>query len=120
MSNNFLPTGGGYRKLKAYQIAEIICDLSVLFVKRFVPRNSRTCDQMEQAARSGKQNMQKEVLRQSLLKKQKSSSQMLQEPRLKNCCLIMKIISANTTLLNGIRTTPEPKRFENIFKVSDS
>lgn len=36
MSNNFLPTGGGYRKLKAYQIAEIICDLSVLFVKRFV------------------------------------------------------------------------------------
>lgn len=57
MSNNFLPTGGGYRKLKAYQIAEIICDLSVLFVKRFVPRNSRTCDQMEQAARSGKQNI---------------------------------------------------------------
>ena len=29
----------------------------MLFVKRFVPRNSRTCDQMEQAARSGKQNI---------------------------------------------------------------
>ena len=57
MSDYFLPPGGGYRKLKAYQIAEAICDLTSLFVKKYVPRNSRTCDQMEQAARSGKQNI---------------------------------------------------------------
>lgn len=57
MSDYLLPPGGGYRKLKAYQIAEAICDLTSLFVKKNVPRNSRTCDQMEQAARSGKQNI---------------------------------------------------------------
>lgn len=33
MSDYFLPPGGGYRKLKAYQIAEAICDLTSLFVK---------------------------------------------------------------------------------------
>ena len=57
MSDYLLPPGGGYRKLKAYQIAEAICDLTSLFVKKYVPRNSRTYDQMEQAARSGKQNI---------------------------------------------------------------
>lgn len=53
----FLKQGGGYRRLRVFRIAEIICDLNVVFVKRFVPYKSRTCDQMEQAARSGKQNI---------------------------------------------------------------
>lgn len=53
----FLPKAGGYRKLRVYQISEAICDLTVIFVKRFIPAKSRTCDQMEQAARSGKQNI---------------------------------------------------------------
>ncbi|MBP3299323.1 MAG: four helix bundle suffix domain-containing protein [Muribaculaceae bacterium] len=53
----FLPKAGGYRKLRVYGMAEAICDLTVIFVKRFVPAYSRTCDQMEQAARSGKQNI---------------------------------------------------------------
>lgn len=53
----FLPKAGGYRGLKAFQLAEAICDLTVIFIDRFVPRTSRTRDQMEQAARSGKQNI---------------------------------------------------------------
>ncbi len=53
----FLATGGGYRKLKAYKLSEIIYDLSVIFAAKFVRRNSRTRDQIEQAARSGKQNI---------------------------------------------------------------
>lgn len=40
-----------------FKLAEIICDLTAIFVKRFVPAYSRTRDQMEQAARSGKQNI---------------------------------------------------------------
>lgn len=55
--SGFLPKSGGYRNLKVYQLAEAICDLTVIFIKRFVSSRSRTCDQMEQAARSGKQNI---------------------------------------------------------------
>lgn len=53
----FLPKAGGYRTLRAYQLSEAICDLTTVFIKRFVSAKSRTCDQMEQAARSGKQNI---------------------------------------------------------------
>lgn len=55
--NTFLPKAGGYRKLVVYQLAEAICDLSVIFVKKYIRKTSRTTDQMEQAARSGKQNI---------------------------------------------------------------
>lgn len=55
--NTFLPAAGGYRKLRAFQLAEIICDLTVIFAHKFVRNGSRTRDQMEQAARSGKQNI---------------------------------------------------------------
>lgn len=53
----FLPKSGGYRNLKAFQLAEYICDLTVIFTQRFIPVTSRTRDQMVQAARSGKQNI---------------------------------------------------------------
>ncbi len=53
----FLSLGGGYRKLRVFRVSEIICDLSVYFVRTRIPQNSRTRDQMEQAARSGKQNI---------------------------------------------------------------
>lgn len=55
--NTFLPAAGGYRKLRAYQLSEIICDLTAIFVEKFIRQGSRTRDQMEQAARSGKQNI---------------------------------------------------------------
>jgi four helix bundle suffix protein len=48
---------GGYASLKAYQSTEIVCDGTVVFCRRFIPANSRTRDQMDQAARSGKQNI---------------------------------------------------------------
>ncbi len=46
-----------YRDLKSFQSATIIYDFTVEFVKRYVDFKSRTKDQMEQAARSGKQNI---------------------------------------------------------------
>ncbi|MFZ0929014.1 MAG: four helix bundle suffix domain-containing protein [Syntrophobacteraceae bacterium] len=52
-----IPPHGGYRDLKSYQMAEIIHDATVVFCERFIDRRSRTCDQMVQAARSGKQNI---------------------------------------------------------------
>lgn len=52
-----MKTHGGYRKLKSYQTATFIYDLTVEFCDRYVDRYSRTKDQMIQAARSGRQNI---------------------------------------------------------------
>src|SRR3989344_3322215 len=46
-----------YKYLLTYRYAEIIYDLNIEFIKIYIPRNSRTYDQMEQAGRSGKQNI---------------------------------------------------------------
>lgn len=54
---NFLPPGGGYQNLMAYQKAEIVYDATCYFTKRFFKKYDRTIDQMVQAARSGKQNI---------------------------------------------------------------
>jgi restriction system protein len=48
---------GGYRRLRSFQVAEIIYDGTVAFCARFVDKRSRTHDQMVQAARSGRQNI---------------------------------------------------------------
>jgi four helix bundle suffix protein len=54
---SFIPKHGGYRKLLSYQKAEIIYDGTIYFTKRFYHPFNRTVGQMEQAARSGKQNI---------------------------------------------------------------
>lgn len=48
---------GGYLGLKAHQAAEIVYDGTTVFCNRFISKQSRTHDQMVQAARSGKQNI---------------------------------------------------------------
>src|SRR6476646_1597863 len=48
---------GGYRRLRSFQVTEIIYDGTVVFCDRFVNKRSRTHDQMVQAARSGRQNI---------------------------------------------------------------
>jgi four helix bundle suffix protein len=52
-----IPKHGGYRRLKSYQIAQLIYDVTVRFCDRYIDRRSRTHDQMVQAARSGAQNI---------------------------------------------------------------
>lgn len=47
---------GGYQKLKSFQAATLIYDLTVDFCARFV-RDGRLRDQMVHAARSGRQNI---------------------------------------------------------------
>jgi restriction system protein len=48
---------GGYRRLRSFQVTEVIYDGTVAFCDRFVDKRSRTHDQMVQAARSGRQNI---------------------------------------------------------------
>ena len=47
----------GYRQLKTFQLARLIYDITVHFVELYIPADSRTRDQMTQAARSGVQNI---------------------------------------------------------------
>jgi len=52
-----IPKHGGYRKLKSFQLAQLVYDVTVRFCDRYIDRRSRTHDQMVQAARSGVQNI---------------------------------------------------------------
>ena len=55
--SDLIPRHGGYRKLKSFQLAQLVYDITVRFVDRYIDRFSRTKDQMVQAARSGVQNI---------------------------------------------------------------
>ena len=59
-------TLAGYKYLKTYQLAVTVFDLTMEFVCQWIDPKSRTKDQMEQAARSGKQNILEGYLEKSL------------------------------------------------------
>ena len=48
---------GGYRKLRSFQVGQLIYDVTVRFCGRYIGKRSRTNDQIVQAARSGVQNI---------------------------------------------------------------
>jgi four helix bundle suffix protein len=56
-NSNVFPKHGGFEKLLSHQIAELTLDVTKRFIERYIPANSRTRDQMEQAARSGSRNI---------------------------------------------------------------
>ncbi|MCC6351368.1 MAG: four helix bundle suffix domain-containing protein [Fimbriimonadaceae bacterium] len=57
MSEPLIPRHGGYRNLKSFQVAQLVYDVTVHFVERYIDPRSRMRDQMVQAARSGTQNI---------------------------------------------------------------
>lgn len=54
---SLIPKHGGYRKLRSFQVAQLVYDVTVRFCDRYIEKRSRTHDQMVQAARSGVQNI---------------------------------------------------------------
>lgn len=52
-----IPKHGGFRKLKSFQVAQLVYDVTLRFCDKYIDRRSRTHDQMVQAARSGVQNI---------------------------------------------------------------
>ncbi len=83
---------GGYKSLPFFKQSEIIYDFTVKFVKKYIDYKSRTKDQMEQAARSGKQNIPEGYLQKSI------------EGR-----MIIWIFSVSMVTSFGIRMTLEQK-----------
>lgn len=53
---NLIAKHGGYKNLKSFQMAEIVYDLTFEFVSRYI-HSPKQKDQMEGAARGGKQNI---------------------------------------------------------------
>ena len=60
------PTRPGYEYLVGYMLGKVIQDLTVQFCARWIPKNSRTHDQMTQAARSNPQNIAEGSTQESL------------------------------------------------------
>jgi four helix bundle suffix protein len=52
-----IPPHGGYEDLLSFRKARIVYDGTVWFCERYLDKRDRTCGQMVQAARSGKQNI---------------------------------------------------------------
>jgi len=55
--NNFMTSPGDYKNLLAYKKAVCVFDGTMFFTRRFYKQGDRTIGQMQQAARSGKQNI---------------------------------------------------------------
>lgn len=55
--NGFLKISGNYQDWTVYRKSVIISDITEMFINRYLPQDSRTRDQMRQAARSCKQNI---------------------------------------------------------------
>lgn len=101
--NTFLPPAGGYRKLRAFRFAEIICDLTMIFAEKFIRHGSRTRDQIEQAARSGKQNIAEGSEASRTSKETEIKLTNVAKASLEECCLTMRTICGKTTSGNGTR-----------------
>jgi len=56
-NQNLTFTHGGYRQLESFKMATLVYGFTIEFCQKFVDYKSRTKDQMEQAARSGRQNI---------------------------------------------------------------
>ncbi len=54
---SLIPSHGGFRRLKSFQLAQLVYDITLRFCDRYISKRSRTHDQMVQAARSGVQNI---------------------------------------------------------------
>ncbi len=57
LTEPLIPPHGGYRKLKSFQVSQLIYDVTIRFCDCYINKHSRTHDQMVQAARSGVQNI---------------------------------------------------------------
>lgn len=55
--NGFLNGGGDYRDFIFYKKTKVLYDMTYWYQNHYLVKGDRTKDQMEQAARSGKQNI---------------------------------------------------------------
>lgn len=84
MVSELIPKHGGYRKLKSFKVAQLVYDVTVRFCDRYVDKRSRTHDQMVQAARSGVQNVVRDLRHRPRPKRPNSNSRRWRGPVWRN------------------------------------
>lgn len=94
---------GGYKTLLAYKKSQCVFDITYYFVRRFMDRmHDRTVDQMQQAARSGKQNIVEGYSDAEVPRRWNISSLSLPRVVWKNLRRIISTISATTIWRFGV------------------
>lgn len=101
-----LSPSGGYRKLRSFQVAELIYDGTVIFCDRFIDKRSRTHDQMVQAARSGRQNTAEGSMAAATSKKTEIKLTNVAKASLEELLLDYEITFVSIACVNGRRTRP--------------
>src|ERR1019366_5450979 len=98
-----IPTHGGYRHLKSFQVAQVAYDVTVRFADRYIEKRSRTHDQMVQAARSGVQNIAEGSKASGTSKRWSSSSRTWPARVSRNCGSTMRIFWGTARSRSGPR-----------------
>jgi hypothetical protein len=106
---SLIPKHGGYRKLKSFQVAQLVYDVTVRFCDRYITKRSRTHDQMVQAARSGVQNIAEGSKASGTSKKTELKLTNVPAPAWKSCAWTMKIFFASMAFACGTAQTPAAK-----------
>lgn len=102
---SLIPPHGGYRKLKSFQVAQLIYDVTVRFCERYVDHRSRTRDQMVQAARSGVQNIAEGSQASGTSKKSELKLTNVARASLRSCGSTTKIFCGSGICPGGHRIT---------------
>lgn len=116
---NLLFKRGGYRNLKSYQMSTLAFDLTVEFCRKFIDRKSRTYDQMEQAARSGRQNIAEGSLASATSKKTEIKLTSVARASLEELLLDYEDFLRQRQLKMWSKDSEEAKAIRNLAYVKD-
>jgi len=114
-----IPTHGGYRRLRSFQVASLVYDASVMFCDRFVPKRSRTHDQMVQAARSGRQNIAEGSMASATSKKTELKLTNVAKASLEELLLDYEDFLRQNNLRLWAKDSPEARAVRQRFRESD-
>ena len=98
---SLIPLHGSYRKLKSFQVAQPVYDVTVRFCDRYISPRSRTHDQMVQAARSGVQNIAEGSQASGTSKKMELKLTNVARASLRSCGWIMRIFCGSAGCRSG-------------------
>jgi restriction system protein len=111
---------GGYCKLRSFRTAQIVYDATVIFCDRLVEKNSRTRDQMIQAARSGVQNIAEGSMASATSKKTELKLTGVARASLEELLLDYQDFLRQRNLRLWPKDSPEALAIRNLYKSDQS
>ncbi len=118
--NKIIGQYGGYRKLRSFQTAQMVYDLTIIFCNRFIEKTSRTKDQMVQAARSGVQNIAEGSMASATSKKTEMKLTSVARASLEELLLDYEDFLRHRSLQIWHKDSPEALAVRNYYKSDES